>query len=212
MVCLRGLASVRHQNPVCDLAALVPHLAARGGQDHVGVGAARGHHGEHALVLVHAHVEDHRGRRAQHLLQGGDHLAGLGDPEAHAAVGLGELDPVGDAREVDGAVALLVDDALPLPDHAVAAIVDDDGLDGQPLGEAGGQLLAVHGEGAVAVDVDHELARIAGLHAHGRGQPVAHGAEAARGAPPARVLELVVLGRPHLVLARPPSPSRPRRG
>ena len=34
----------------------------RRSQDHVGVGAAGRHHGEHALVLVDADVEDHRGR------------------------------------------------------------------------------------------------------------------------------------------------------
>src|SRR5262249_16180341 len=105
--------------------------------------------------------------------------------------------------EVDGAEALLVDDALPLADHAVAAVVDDHRLHGQPLLEAGGELLAVHGERAVAIDVDHELARIARLHSHGRGQAIAHGAETTSGAPHARVLEAVVLGRPHLVLPHP---------
>ena len=65
------------------------------------------------------------------------------------------------------------------------------------------QLLAVHREGAVAVDVDHQLARVRGLHPHRGGQPVAHGAEPARGAPPPRVLEAVVLGGPHLVLTHP---------
>ncbi len=45
------------------------------------------------------------------------------------------------------------------------------------------------------------LSGMGGLHAHGGGQPVAHGAEPARGEPRPRVLELVVLRGPHLVLA-----------
>src|SRR6478672_6602599 len=63
------------------LRGLLLHLAGRRGQDHVLVGAARGHHREHALVLVHAHVHHHRGRRAQHLLERGHDLAGLGHPD-----------------------------------------------------------------------------------------------------------------------------------
>src|SRR5206468_4243181 len=46
-----------------------------------------------------------------------------------------------------------------------------------------------------------ELARVGRPDAHRGRQPVAHRAETARRAPHARVLELVVLRRPHLVLA-----------
>src|SRR5947207_660909 len=84
---------------------------------------------------------------------------------------------------------------------AVTSVLYDEYLHGHALFEAGRQFLAVHREGAVAVDVDHELARVARLDAHGRGQAIAHGAQASRRAPPARVLEPVVLRRPHLVLA-----------
>src|SRR5438552_14116644 len=179
---------------------LVFHLAGRRGQDHVLVGAAGGHHGEDALVLVDADLEHHRRRRADHLLDRRHDLVGLGDPDADAAIGLGEPHVVGDAGKVDGEVALLVDDPLPLAHHAVTAVVDDDGLDGKPLAEAGGQLLAVHLERAVAVDVDDELVRVGGLHAHGRRKAVAHGPQPPRRAPAPGVLEPVVLGGPHLML------------
>src|SRR6266478_1535114 len=59
---------------------LVFHLAAGQAQDHVLVGAAGGHHGEDALVLVDADVEHHRPRRADHLLDRRHDFAGLGDP------------------------------------------------------------------------------------------------------------------------------------
>src|SRR5262249_52224150 len=171
------------------------------GHDLIGVCAAGRDHREYALVLVHADIEHHGRRRAQHLLDRRHHFARLGDTQPDAAVRLGELHPVGDAGQVDGAVALLIDDALPLADHAVAAVVDDHGLHRQLLGEARRQLLAVHGKGAVAVDVDHLSARMRGLHAHGGGQAVTHRAETAGGKPRPRIPELVVLGRPHLVLA-----------
>src|SRR6266542_6180885 len=179
---------------------LVFHLAGGRGQDHVLVGAAGGHHGEDALVLVDADVEHHRRRRADHLLDRRHDLAGLGAPYPDAAIGLGEPHVVGDAGKVDGEVALLVDDPLPLAHHAVTAVVADDGLDGKPLAEACGQLLAVHLERAVAVDVDDELVGVGGLHAHGRREAVAHGPQSPRRAPAPGVLEPVVLGGPHLML------------
>src|SRR3989440_7400043 len=201
IVCLRGsVPFMLTSEPRLRLLGPVADLAGRRRQDHVGVGATGGDHREDAFVLVDAHVEDHRRGRAQHLLDGRHHLAGLGHPQPHAAICLRQPHPVGDPREIDGAVALLVDDALPLPDHAVPAVVDDDRLHGQLLDEARGQLLAVHREGAVPVDIDDLPAGVRGLHAHGRGQAVAHGAEPARGEPRPGVRDLVVLGRPHLVL------------
>jgi len=69
-------------------------------------------HRENALVLVDAHVEHHRRGRAQHLLDGPPpRWAGHAQPTQ--AIRLGQLHPIGDAGQVDGAVALLVDDALP---------------------------------------------------------------------------------------------------
>src|SRR5262249_58151924 len=114
------------------------------------------------------------------------------------AVGLGQAHPIRNAWEVDRAEPLLVDDPLPLPDHTVAAVVDDDSLDRQPLGEAGGELLAVHGERAVAVDVDHEPAGIRRLDSHRGRQTVTHRAEPPGRSPHARALEPALLTRPHL--------------
>src|SRR6185503_3722807 len=154
MVCLR-CSTVLTLEPRLRLGRAVAHLAAGRGQDHVGVGAARRHHGEHALVLVHPHVDHHRSGGGDHLLEGRTHLGRLGGADPGAAVCLGELHEVGAGSEVDGAEALLVDDALPLAHHAVAAVVDDDRLHGKLALVAGRELLAVHLEGAVAVDVHH---------------------------------------------------------
>ena len=64
-----------------------------------------------------------------------------------------------------------------------------------------GQLLDVHEEAAVAVDVDDQGVREGRLRAHRGGQAEAHRAQAARGDPGPRVLEPGPLRRPHLVLA-----------
>src|SRR5262245_57504876 len=182
------------------LGRLFLHLSAGRGQDHILVGAARRHHGVHALVLVDAHVEHDGRRRADHLLDGRHHLARLGDPNSHTAIRLRQSHVVGHARQVDGEEALLVDDPLPLAHHPVPAVVDDHRFDREPLADARGELLAVHLEGSVAIDVDHELVGVRRLNPHRRGEAIAHGAEPARGAPAPRMLETIVLRGPHLVL------------
>ena len=63
------------------------------------------------------------------------------------------------------------------------------------------ELLRVHLDRAVAADADDRLVRAADLRAHRGGQSEAHRAETAGVDPPARRREVVVLRRPHLVLA-----------
>ena len=77
----------------------------------------------------------------------------------------------------------------------------NDGLGSDPLNVRRGQLLNVHEEGAVAVDVDDLLVRARDLCPQGRGIPVAHGAQPRAREKLAGKLELVVLSGPHLMLA-----------
>src|SRR5947209_808957 len=146
-------------------------------------------------------------------------VAGFLAADALAAVGLGELDEVGDAgagqlprradrwqagvgrMKIGVGVALVVEQRLPLPDHAEAAVVDDRDLDRDALDGAGGQLLVGHLEAAVAVDRPHGGVRAAHLGAHRGRHGEAHRARTARVDPGARVLVVDELGRPHLVLA-----------
>src|SRR4029434_935260 len=99
-----------------------------------------------------------RARGGHHLLQRGPYLVGLGGADAGAAVGLRELHEIRAGSKVDLAEALLVDDALPLAHHAVATVVDDDGLHRQPLFVARRPLLTVTLERAGAVDVPTDAA------------------------------------------------------
>ena len=90
---------------------------------------------------------------------------------------------------------------LPLADHPEVVVVHDEHLDRDPLLRARRELLHVHLDRAVAGDADDRLVRTADLRAHRGRQPEAHRAETAGVDPPARRREVVVLRRPHLVLA-----------
>ena len=97
--------------------------------------------------------------------------------------------------------AVVVEQLLPLADHAEVVVVDDQHLDRQLVHRRGGQLGQGHLEAAVADHGPHRLVRTAQLGADGGREAEAHGAGAARRQP------VVVLGReqelrgPHLVLA-----------
>ena len=95
---------------------------------------------------------------------------------------------------------LLIDQVLPLADHAQGAVVEHHGDDGQVVVLHSGQLMAVHSEAAVPSGMDDHLVRAAHLGPDGRSQTEAHGAEAAGGEQLAGVVEVEVLDRPHLML------------
>src|SRR5215471_1550270 len=180
--------------------------------DVVIAGAGRDHGPDHS-VLVHHEVQHHRPvvdghGPLDHLV----HLTGLLAADALAAVRLGQLDEVRDAGarrlarlvrgvQVGVGVPLVVEQRLPLPDHAEAAVVDDRDLDRDALQGAGGQLLVGHLEAPVAVDGPHRGLWPTHLGAHRGGHGEAHRAQAARVDPGAGVLVVDELGRPHLVLA-----------
>src|ERR1700683_3723440 len=194
-------------------ASPVGRYAARG-LDVVGGRAGRDHGPDHG-VLVHHEVEHHRpGVDGHAALDRLVRLAGLLAADALAAVGLGQLDEVGDAGagrllrlgrgvQVGVGVALVVEQRLPLPDHAEAAVVDDGDLDRDALDGAGGQLLVGHLEAPVAVDGPHGGVRAADLGPHGGGHGEAPGGQPAGGGPGRGVLVADELGGPHLVLADP---------
>ena len=63
------------------------------------------------------------------------------------------------------------------------------------------QLLDVHLETAIAIDIDDQRIGTSGLDAHRGWQSKTHRAQSATGVPSTRLAEFVVLGGPHLVLA-----------
>ena len=129
-------------------------------------------------------------------------VVGVVDAHADATHRLGPLHVVGQVgRQVHLAVALLVEELLPLPHHAEVRVVEDRDLHRDALRRRGHELLRGHLEAAVAVDRPHHAVGPADLGADRGGHRVAHRAEPARVHPRVRLLELPELARPHLVLA-----------
>ncbi|CAH2600075.1 protein of unknown function [Rhodovastum atsumiense] len=185
--------------------ALVGHArdAARvlAAQDHFVMGRARGDHRVAVFLLVDGDIGDHRPVRGDH---GADHVVQfVGRPGAQPdhAVGLGELHEIGQRGRVALRVAAAVQQFLPLPHHAHVLVVQDEQLHRQPVLRQRAELLDVHQDAGLAGDIDHQVLGMGDLHAHGGGQAVAHGAQAAAGHPAVRPVELEELGGPHLVLA-----------
>ncbi|MCY1428653.1 hypothetical protein D9M71_445440 [compost metagenome] len=89
---------------------------------------------------------------------------------------------------------------LPLAHHTQHAVVQVDDLDRQVVLQASRQLLDVHLDAAFAGNAGDILVREAQLHAHGRRETEAHGAQATGVDPAVRLVETVVLGREHLML------------
>ena len=78
-----------------------------------------------------------------------------------------------DVRRAEVGVAAVgaVEAILPLNDHAEVLVVEHEHLHREVLGVQGGELLDVHHEGAVAVDVNHRLARARGGAPMAAGRP-----------------------------------------
>src|SRR6185437_15047364 len=90
---------------------------------------------------------------------------------------------------------------LPLLDHTVAEVVEDDDLDGQVVGGDRLELADVHADARVAVYVDDQTPGMRELRADRSRKPESHGAHAARGQPEPRPAEIAILRGPHLMLA-----------
>jgi hypothetical protein len=110
-------------------------------QDHVLVGSAGRDHGEHVLVLVDFRIDDARAVPVrQGFLEHPPQVRRALDPEPLGSVGLGDLHEVRVAHEVHAGEAVLVEQVLPLPDHAEVAVVDDHDLHRELVDHRGGEL------------------------------------------------------------------------
>ena len=163
--------------------------------------SARRNHGIDVLFRVDHQVHDAGFLGAENLLEGFRGVLGRLRPEALDAVGLGQLDEIGLGGDGRGSVALLEEQVLPLLDHAQELVVEDDDLHVEVVLFHHGQFLERHLETAVAGDIDHRGVRISEGGPDGGREPETHGAQPARGDPSAWLVEAVILGRPHLVLA-----------
>ena len=93
-----------------------------------------------------------------------------------------------------------VEAVLPLHHHAQVLVVQQQHLDRQLLRVRRRQLLHVHQERAVAINVDHLAVGKGHFGPERRGIAVAHRSQTSAGQELARVFEFIVLRCPHLVL------------
>src|SRR5690606_15439683 len=112
------------------------------------------------------------------------------DLHADMTIGLGQTNKVRQGRHVRLTVAATVLHVLPLTHHAQRLVVDVDDLHRQPVLQTGGQLLNIHLDGAFTSHTRHSGVRECKLHAHGRRQTEAHGAETTGVDPATRLVEL----------------------
>ena len=100
------------------------------GTDQLGLLNGAVHHIAQALLLF-----------LQRLLDGGLQLLHGGDPAALQAVGIRQLHKIGAPLGGGLAEAVLIDQLLPLADHAQPVVVEDKGDDGGFVELLGGQLI-----------------------------------------------------------------------
>src|SRR6478752_48151 len=125
----------------------------RGVEDHVVVRRSGRDHRIHLLAVVGAEVDhDRTVVDLVRLLDRRLDVLRRVDAERDAPHRLGPLHVVGqDGREVHLAVALLVEELLPLPHHAEVRVVEDRDLHGNAFGARGHELLRGHLERTVTV-------------------------------------------------------------
>ena len=112
-------------------------------------------------------VEDIRFLGVEHALDCGcdvrlvdDTLAGNTEALAHLdVVGIDSLEVFRISEEGIASVAAM-ESVFPLNDHAKVLVIEDDHLYGDLFDVSGGQLLDIHQERAVAVDIDDLLVRV----------------------------------------------------
>ncbi len=144
------------------------------------------------LLIRDQHVENIRAGVDDHLLESFDHLVLLADLPSGDAEAPRDADEVGidevwqlafslanclgqvHGAEVSMSAVALVKPVFPLDHHAQVLIIEHDHLDGQLLAIDGCELLDIHQEAAVAVDVDDQGAGEGGLGAHRGRQAVTH--------------------------------------
>ena len=166
------------------------------------------------LGVGHDDVEHVRAVVVEHLLDGGAQLGFLDHAAALHAETLGDLHKVWvECGRIVGAadVGLVTEDGVaadaaveavfPLHDHPEVLVVQDHRLGRDLLDFACGELLHVHHERAVAVDVDDLLVGTGDLGAHRGRVAEAHCPETERADVAARLIEAVELRGPHLMLA-----------
>ena len=98
-------------------------------------------------------------------------------------------------------VAGVVEQGLPLADHAEGMVVDDRNLDRDVVEHTGDQLLIGHLEAAIPVNAPHDGVGLSNLGPHRRGDAEPHGSRATGAEPFHRLFMRQEVSGPHLMLS-----------
>jgi hypothetical protein len=113
---------------------------------------------------------------------------------------IGQLDEVG-VGLVSPGETVLVEERLPLGNHSLLLVVQDNDLDTNVELGNGGKLLKRHVEGSVSVNVDNDSVRAGNLGSNGGRKTESHGSKTTGGDHGTGVSPAEVLSSPHLVLS-----------
>src|SRR5688572_15964197 len=132
---------------------------------HFLVARARANHGIDTSVLIDSHFKKSGSGIFDKTSENFRNIRFLGKTNCKfKTVGLGGLDEVFFVKGlVTPAEAFCKKEALPLPDHAVTAVVQDKNLHRQVVGSDRFQFAQVHPDTAVAIDIDDGLGGIGEL-------------------------------------------------
>src|SRR5262249_1151323 len=131
---------------------------------------------------------------------GRDHIAASGNAFATNAEGVGQGSKIR-RNERGSNIALVVEEFLPLPNHAEIAVINDGDLDVDFFLNDGGKLTHGHLEAAIAHNDPNLGIRLGEFRADSSGESEAHGAKAAGSNQRTRLIVVVILRLPHLMLA-----------
>src|SRR3984885_3555530 len=142
------------------------------GHDHFVMRLPRGNHREAVLFLIDEAVEDDGPGRFDHLHDRRVELRWIRTAYPMGAIGLGQLDEVGQRIGVALRIAPPVEKLLPLAHHAHVLIVENEDFDWQAVLHCGRHLLHVHEDRGFTGDVDNKRLRMRELSADRSRQPV----------------------------------------
>lgn len=156
-------------------------------------------HGQDRHLLVNDDLKESRALSVQEPLHLVLELSRVADALGLDTHSLAELDEVG-VLLVSVREAVLEEERLPLGDHTLLLVVQDDDLDTNVKFSSGAQLSESHAERRITIDVDDESIGTGNLSANGGGETVTHGSSTTRGDHGAGMSPAEVLSCPHLVL------------
>src|SRR5579884_429620 len=125
------------------------------------------HHGEHVFRWVDEEFDEGRSRLVHRPLDGLRHARGVLDLAGRNAVRVRQLEEVHRVGQVDLDVVPLVEELLPLPDHAQVVVVEEGDLEVEAVLLHNRQLLAGHLEAAVSGAAPDRFVWPRVLHADG---------------------------------------------